>query len=155
MNHAHKMRPWYLLGSFLKPLIFSCGSSLGTYYVLLFRYYLLRDEVGKVSGEFIFTINVFFYVYVFNVVNTSMFLTSDFPKLIYFLLYCPKGMLAGRIIFSMVFAKVAITIAFDLAYVYSAELFPTVMRSDDNSYSFHHLLFDMTLEHNKKNHEIN
>lgn len=40
-----------------------------------------------------------------------------------------KGMLAGKIIFSMIFAKVAITIAFDLAYVYSAELFPTVMRN--------------------------
>jgi len=49
-------------------------------------------------------------------------------------------MLAGRIIFSMVFAKVAITIAFDLAYVYSAELFPTVMRSDDNFHSFYFLL---------------
>ncbi|KAJ7383539.1 hypothetical protein OS493_027202 [Desmophyllum pertusum] len=40
-----------------------------------------------------------------------------------------KGMLAGRIIFSMIFAKVFITITFDLAYVYSAELFPTVIRN--------------------------
>lgn len=40
-----------------------------------------------------------------------------------------KGMLAGRIIFSMVFAKVFITITFDLVYVYSAELFPTVIRN--------------------------
>lgn len=40
-----------------------------------------------------------------------------------------KGMLIGRIIFSMVFAKVFITITFDLAYVYSAELFPTVIRN--------------------------
>ena len=115
----------------------------------------LGMRVEKLAESLYLQLTYFFYVYVFNVVNTSMFLTSDFPKLIYFLLYCPKGMLVGRIIFSMVFAKVAITIAFDLAYVYSAELFPTVMRSDDNSYSFHHLLFDMTLEHNKKNHEIN
>lgn len=39
------------------------------------------------------------------------------------------GMLIGRIIFSMVFAKVFITITFDLVYVYSAELFPTVIRN--------------------------
>lgn len=47
-------------------------------------------------------------------------------------------MLVGRIIFSMIFAKVAITIAFDLAYVYSAELFPTTMRWDDK---FTHFIF--------------
>ena len=41
---------------------------------------------------------------------------------------CLAGMLVGKIIFSMVFAKVFITISFDLVYVYSAELFPTVIR---------------------------
>ena len=38
------------------------------------------------------------------------------------------GFLAGKILMSMVLGKFFITIAFDTVYLYSSELFPTVVR---------------------------
>lgn len=42
------------------------------------------------------------------------------------------GFLVGKIILSMVWAKFWIMISFDGVYIYSAELFPTVVRYDDS-----------------------
>ena len=42
--------------------------------------------------------------------------------------FCFVGALAGKIILSMILAKLFITISFDGVYLYTVELFPTSVR---------------------------